>query len=1159
MANTHPQVIIVWGMPGQQVMKFLEMFLTDSRTSSAYIMTCFPLQQMVFRVYYKLAMDGKLTPVAGQIVSSASSLPVSYEAMNHVHAFRADMGQYIEKSGRVDEELWADEAEAVRRFGPRSHELSAAAPPAEAAKFFREHPSTAQLMFSGWVTGVLIMDTVNQPIWIMNRSTYMAGLYDQNRYVIGSDIVIGDYGGPCTSVAQFLGAICNCNQGGRGALLQSLESASWSLIPNTVYSYGQSVCYVSTIALSEPLNVLTLSFSDLPRLIKASAEINTVIPKAIDKGVLNFSGCNLATLNVSRTTAQGALDWEFLNYSVDLITGPLLRSVDVSGALVISPVFNRPNTLVPKSNYLFLMPTLEQEMYLLYLKMEAVTAVTSIGANVHIVLHEYDRESVQNITELALKTAASFDLPDPSVVSVSTEQSVERSLVPRRINFVLGLTGKDITDIARFLSVNPSTLVVVSSVDLAHSYKALVDALSQLSSSVQERLLSFNSLPLWSDNSESARETQPLLKLFHSIFPHPANHTPSLLRDLLAITFIQAVSTTKEGVLDSASLEESIYTTGIITTHTVSLGRFQWGCTSTSRDDECIYRNYGAQNIAMLSMQRMLNPKVPQLTSPTTPSMVYRPRSRSGALTPAQRRGIIFGSIVSVVAIIAGCAMLLYFCIDGRDNDAAPKDGDEPVTLIFTDIESSTALWAALPQLMTDAVAAHHRVIRQLIGKYKCYEVKTIGDSFMIACKDAHGAVCLACEIQTRLLGHDWGTECIDGAYREFELGRVDMIDDYEPPTARLSEEEYAALWRGLRVRVGIHTGLSDIRYDEVTKGYDYYGDTSNMAARTEAVANGGQVIATETTWWALSNDERAAVAHTVMGPQGLRGVPFAVEMFQLNAVPGRRHAALRTEVEAILPDETATETASSGAGALLSSVGTMTGPAAGIALMLSSCFAPYPVAQRVRELQPLLSKWGVGAPPRSRLVSEEDYCQGLVNRLAIRIATVTQARQRMGNNGAAGAGDVQGIGACGVLNPFMCEGGSVSDGAKSRPSGMAVSQRSEEPSAMRESRVCRRSTGRGSLLSRGAGSKKDSCSVSTVGFHDDVMPFASQASRRASEELDAHSVSASMSGEVVVVRMPRNLVRCHRPNAVESTSEKVVDEAKLGGGGADRPQLWGW
>ncbi|KPI83102.1 putative receptor-type adenylate cyclase, partial [Leptomonas seymouri] len=81
---------------------------------------------------------------------------------------------------------------------------------------------------------------------------------------------------------------------------------------------------------------------------------------------------------------------------------------------------------------------------------------------------------------------------------------------------------------------------------------------------------------------------------------------------------------------------------------------------------------------------------------------------------------------------------------------------------MFTDIESSTALWAALPQRMPEAVATHHRVIRSCLKRHRCYEVKTIGDSFMIACKDVSSAVQLAAEIQTRLLACDWGTEEID-------------------------------------------------------------------------------------------------------------------------------------------------------------------------------------------------------------------------------------------------------------------------------------------------------------------------------------------------------------------------------------------------------------
>ncbi|KAK7199350.1 receptor-type adenylate cyclase [Novymonas esmeraldas] len=420
---------------------------------------------------------------------------------------------------------------------------------------------------------------------------------------------------------------------------------------------------------------------------------------------------------------------------------------------------------------------------------------------------------------------------------------------------------------------------------------------------------------------------------------------------------------------------------------------------------------------------------------------------------------------------------------------------------------------------MADAIAAHHRVIRQVIKKYKCYEVKTIGDSFMIACKDAHSAVRLACEVQTKLLSHDWDTAEIDAAYREFELARVDSVNDYVAPTARLGPEEYEGLWRGLRVRMGLHTGLSDIRYDEVTKGYDYYGDTSNMAARTEAVANGGQVVATESTWWALSRVERAELSHTVMGPQGLRGVPYAVGMYQLNPVPGRTHAALRTEIEAILPDDGAGDTASSAADALLSSAGTMTEAAAGVAFVITSCFAPYPPAQRMRELQPLLHKWNVAAPARTSKVSEEDYCQGLINRLAVRIGHITQARLRRSRDGS-GDGGSQGGDVTSALNPLirLTGGSSVASVTRQRYSsvGGVSPPLGGAWTSMRESAVLRRSaTGRPSRASSFEGEEDSS-------GRDAVTRFSAHTTQLNSPVSCADRTSRRETDAVMVMVPPR-------------------------------------
>ncbi|RNF05858.1 receptor-type adenylate cyclase, partial [Trypanosoma conorhini] len=120
--------------------------------------------------------------------------------------------------------------------------------------------------------------------------------------------------------------------------------------------------------------------------------------------------------------------------------------------------------------------------------------------------------------------------------------------------------------------------------------------------------------------------------------------------------------------------------------------------------------------------------------------------------------------------------------------------------------------------------------------------------------------------------------------------------EEYVPPTARLDAAVYRQHWNGLRVRVGVHTGLCDIRRDEATKGYDYYGDTANMAARTGAVGNGGQALLTRAAYMSLSTNEREQLEVSALGAVALRGVPRPVEMCQLDAVPGPhlRRAASR-------------------------------------------------------------------------------------------------------------------------------------------------------------------------------------------------------------------------------------------------------------------------
>jgi len=215
-----------------------------------------------------------------------------------------------------------------------------------------------------------------------------------------------------------------------------------------------------------------------------------------------------------------------------------------------------------------------------------------------------------------------------------------------------------------------------------------------------------------------------------------------------------------------------------------------------------------------------------------------------------------------------------------RDTGNAPKDSSKRFVVVFTDIESSSLLWGRDPTQMARCLQLHNDLIRSLIRKHSMYEVKTVGDSFMLTCASPAAAVAFALDVQEELYDTDWGWDEIDNVYQEFHSAFIRSSNSVE------AGDSYHDLWNGLRVRVGIHFGKGDVTYDDVVKGYDYFGSVVNIATRIENVGHGGQILVSEDTIKHLKFpiDPQRAVLNT-LGVYTLRGVerpPALIEIVPL-------------------------------------------------------------------------------------------------------------------------------------------------------------------------------------------------------------------------------------------------------------------------------------
>ena len=197
------------------------------------------------------------------------------------------------------------------------------------------------------------------------------------------------------------------------------------------------------------------------------------------------------------------------------------------------------------------------------------------------------------------------------------------------------------------------------------------------------------------------------------------------------------------------------------------------------------------------------------------------------------------------------------------------------VTLVFTDVEGSTALWDRVPGAMRQALALHDEMMRATLLAAGGYEVKTEGDAFMVAFSTGQQAVDWCLRVQERLMQAPW----------------PEAILSQEEASEHLSEDG-KPLFRGLRVRMGVHSGEPICQPDPNTGRMDYFGGMVNRAARVGGAGHGGQVLVSGSV---LYRSDSGDVVD--LGEHRLKGLEQHEHLHQIlpNGLKGRRFPKIKT------------------------------------------------------------------------------------------------------------------------------------------------------------------------------------------------------------------------------------------------------------------------
>ena len=611
-------------------------------------------------------------------------------------------------------------------------------------------PNTGFFSMEGYVVGRMITE-ISRIGDIQTANDFIAATYRGTIFRL-DDLFAGAFSHGCDGQATTGGLACYCTRGNTNMFIYGINTTTG--LPGStrldIHEVKYANCHDNYTSVTAPWKFLQLldssysgtaattqsddantfsTFYNYPLLSPAvaneiiTAYVDPAQPSQIDDLVsrynpVGFVGSAFSLSNLMTTTSVPFLTVARVRYNFNLNDAPVTQwtPTSVSIAAVLADychgVVSRFIHTLPSDTVYTVAATMDTEAAL------AVKSLNTFQANPAITVIE---PLAVNYAALLTKLCNQYK---STVIVVSQTQDV-------------------IADVVQFGAIHPTCRVGIvcaeEFIELALQGPATSSTGATAAQAIQGDNMYFTTVvkPFWVTNASSA---------FNAV--NGVDYSPVMMaKTYQEVALVQAVLRTVTGLPTTANYIGTFYAQTTFSVFGSTIGPFSNAICSALinasgvSDGSCqcgkAFRNFYSYSVYDWAKKQ-----------PTNSSYTYQePNCGVKYLPlippPTDTTGMIIGIVVGVVVGLMVLALILFmiFRPRPRDNSNAVQSDSDPITIVFTDIQSSTALWARVPEQMSRAVEMHHAEIRTLISKYNGYEVKTIGDSFMIVFKVPNDAI----------------------------------------------------------------------------------------------------------------------------------------------------------------------------------------------------------------------------------------------------------------------------------------------------------------------------------------------------------------------------------------------------------------------------------